>query len=175
MPVNMRTLDRVCLVIVIIVSVSCGYWVTNNLIKQKRDTDRSKGLLSRQLNDLRLAEGSVEELNAALARRNSSLQTIRKRIPESAELGKLIKRLDAMIKAREIDLLNLQPMQSVRERLCTRIPVRLLFKGRFKDVYRLIRDLEDMDRTVRMDRIAITPVEPGRTCRVDLMASVFAR
>jgi len=175
MPLSMKHLDRICLAIIIIVSVLCGYWVVGNGIKQKQDIQQNKKLLTRQLNNLQLAEASVVQLKTILKEKEAGLTILRDKIPESEELGKLIKHLDGLIRSREIDLLTLQPLPGVKEESYTRIPVRLIFKGSFINVYQLLHDFEVMDRILRMDKIAIVLIEIENLCRVDLTASVFAR
>lgn len=173
MPLSKKNLDRICITIIIIVSVLCGYWVVNNGIRQKLAIQKNKELLTRQINNLQLAEASAEQLKTILDEKNDGLKILREKIPESAKLGNLIKHLDAMIKNREIDLQTLQPLPGVKEEFYTRIPVRLIFKGSFINVYQLLHDFEVMDRILRMDNIVIAQIDIENLCRVELMASVF--
>ena len=53
--------------------------------------------------------------------------------------------------------------------------IRLIFEGPFASVYRLVNDLETMNRMVVMEKMKITKSNKAQPCRVDLTASVFER
>ena len=173
MTLSMKKLDLICLVIVVTVSVACGYFVVSSWTKQKKKIRDQNETISRKLNDLNKAETSLEYLNRVLDDTKRQLTALNEKIPASAAIGQFLKELDALMKEREIALISVQPLSGVEEKLYTRIPIRLMFKGSFDKVYHLLHDLENMGRTVVMDKMTVAKSGMAQECRVDLTASIF--
>ena len=72
-----------------------------------------------------------------------------------------------------ITMVSIQPMAVVEENMYVRNPIRLVFEGRFPDIYNLLTDIKKMNRMVIMDRMTITKQAPFKACRVDMVTSVF--
>ncbi len=175
MALGIKKLDRMCLIVVVIVSVICGSWVVSRGIKQQRQIRQENNLLSKRLNDLNLAETNLQRLKTVLDATRKELQALNERIPDSANIGEFLKQIDSLMKERRIVLIGLWPLPTVKERLYTRIPIRLTFKGSFINVYHLLHDLETMNRTLVMEKILITKSDIAQECQVDLVANVFER
>ena len=175
MAFGIKTVDRICLAVVIIVSLACGYWALSWGIKQQRLIQQENELLSRKLKDLNLAETNLQRLKTVLDSTRKELKLLNERIPDSAKIGEFLKQVDALMKERAIDLVRLKPQTIVEEKNCNRIPVRLIFKGTFINVYGLVHDLETMNRTVVMEKMKISKPYNARVCHVDLTANVFKR
>jgi Tfp pilus assembly protein PilO len=175
MTLGIKKLDRMCLIVVVIVSVICGSWVVSRGIKQQRQIRQENNLLSKRLNDLNLAETNLQRLKTVLDATRKELQALNERIPDSANIGEFLKQIDSLMKERRIVLIGLWPLPTVKERLYTRIPIRLTFKGSFINVYHLLHDLETMNRTLVMEKILITKPDIAQECQVDLVANVFER
>lgn len=175
MALGIKKLDRMCLIVVVIVSVICGSWVVSRGIKQQRQIRQENNLLSKRLNDLNLAETNLQRLKTVLDATRKELQALNERIPDSANIGEFLKQIDSLMKERRIVLIGLWPLPTVKERLYTRIPIRLTFKGSFINVYHLLHDLETMNRTLVMEKILITKPDIAQECQVDLVANVFER
>lgn len=175
MTLGIKKLDRMCLIVVVIVSVICGSWVVSRGIKQQRQIRQENNLLSKRLNDLNLAETNLQRLKTVLDATRKELQALNERIPDSANIGEFLKQIDSLMKERRIVLIGLWPLPTVKERLYTRIPIRLTFKGSFINVYHLLHDLETMNRTLVMEKILITKSDIAQECQVDLVANVFER
>ena len=173
MTLSMKQLDLICLVIVVIVSVVCGYLVTSSWTKQKKKIRQENETISRKLNDLNKAETNLEYLNRVLNDTKKELASLNEKIPESAAIGLFLKELDALMKEREIALISVQPQSGVKEKLYTRIPIRLMFNGSFGKVYHLLYDLENMGRIVVMNKMTVAKSSMAQECRVDLTASIF--
>ena len=172
---NLRKLDLICLFIVIMVSVVCGYWAVTIGIKKQKQIRQENEVLSKRLKDLDLAEANLQQLKQALDSTRRELQALNERIPETSEMGKFLRQLDYFLKARNIVLVTLQPLPSVKEKLYSKLPVRLMIKGSFLNIYRLLRDLETMNRTLVMERIVINKALKGKECQVELIANLFQR
>jgi Tfp pilus assembly protein PilO len=175
MAIRIKTVDRTCLAVIIIVSLVCGYWALSWGIKQQRLIRQENELLSRKLKDLNLAETNLQRLKAVLDSTRKELKVLNERIPDSAKIGEFLKQVDALMNEREIDLVRLNPQPVVEEKNCNRIPVQLVFKGTFINVYRLVHDLETMNRTVVMEKMKISKPNNAQVCHVDLTANVFER
>ena len=175
MMLSMKKSDRICLVIIVLVSLICGYWVTMRVVKQERRNRQENDLLSRKSTDLNLAEMSLQEFKNAWDTKRKELETLNERIPETAQIGKFLRRVDSLIKERNIVLISLNPLPTVKEMRYTRIPIRLMFKGAFADIYHLLYDFETMNRLLVMEKMIISKPDRDKLCRVDLTISVFER
>lgn len=175
MTLSMKKSDRICLVIVVIVSLICGYWAAMRVVKQERRIRQENDLLSRKSTDLNLAEMRLQELKKAWDDRRKESETLNERIPETAQIGKFLRRLDSLIKERDIVLISLKPLPTVKEIRYARIPIRLMFKGAFADIYHLLYDFETMNRVLVMEKMIISKPDRDKLCRGDLTISVFER
>lgn len=175
MHLSMKNLDRICLVVMVAVLLMCGGWVVHFSITQQKQIRQENDLLSNKVKDVNLAETNLQRLKAVLDATKEEVRFLNERIPESAELGELLKHLDFLIKERSIALISLQPEPTEEERLYTKIPIRLMFKGSFVNIFRLLHDLETMNRMMVMEEITIVKSRSNEQCQVDLTASVFER
>lgn len=172
---RMKKLDRACLVIVVIISVICGYLALRQVARQKRQILQEKDLLSEKLKDLDLTEKKLEHLREVLETARRELKVINEQIPETAEIGTFLKKIDSLMKERKEELINIEPLPTVKERHYNRIPIRLRFKGSFEDTYTILHDLETMNRLLVMENIDISKSNNDKYCQVDLVTSVFAQ
>jgi Tfp pilus assembly protein PilO len=175
MALSIKTLDRICLVIVVLVPLICGYWFVSQGVKQRRHIRQQTALLSGSLKDLALAETNLQRLDVAIAAARKELRALNASIPDSAKIGEFLKQLDAMVKKREIVLESFQPQPVVRDKLYAKIPLRLIYRGSFVNIYNLLYDLETMNRMVEVEKIGITKSKTAEECRFDLTASIFTR
>lgn len=175
MTLSIKTGNRICLVVVIIVSLVCGYWVMNRVVQQQREIRQENDLFSKRLKDLNVAESNLDGLKAGLDAARAELETLNKRIPESANIGEVLKQVDFLMRDRKIGLISMEPLSTVKEKLYTKIPIRLMFKGAFVNIYHLLHDLETMNRMLVMEKMTITRADLTQKCRVELTAHVFER
>lgn len=172
---NIKTLDRVCLVLVVTVSLVFGYVTVNWTFKQHRLLQQENELLAKRLKDLNLAETNLEHLKKVLDAARKELNFLNERIPVSAKIGEFLKNVNLLVKERNVNLISLHPQVIVEEKHCNRIPIRMMFEGPFASVYQLLYDLETMNRMVVMEKMQITKSKEDQKCLVDLTASVFER
>lgn len=175
MTLNIKNLDRLCLGIVVVICVICSGWVAQQGNRQRRQIQRENVLLSRQLQDLNLANINLQGLKSRLDRVEADLNILNQKIPQVAEMGQFLKNVDALITAFNLVMINVQPFPAVREELVTRIPIQLTFTGAFEDSYRLLWKLETMNRLLVMEKISISQSNIDEPCRVDLTADIFQR
>ena len=175
MNLDIKILDRICFVLVVIVSLVCAYWVVKQSGKQRREITQEDQIISKRVKELKSAEENFEQLNQLLKETKKELESMDKRIPMSADIGGVLKQLDALVKNRNIVLLSLQPLPMVEEKLYTKIPIRLMFEGSFGNIYNLLYDLETMNRMLVTESMTISRPNLNNSCQVDLAASVFQR
>jgi len=175
MGLSIKNLDRICLVIVIMVTIICGYLATGSTLKQRKIIRQENEMLAKKSADLNVTETNLQHLKTVLNATRTRLKTLNERIPESAKIGNFLKQIDLLIIKRKIDLIRLEPLATVEERLYTKIPVRMVLKGDFINVYRLLCDLETMNRMLIMEKIGVAKSGKKAECRVELKASVFER
>ena len=173
MNISLKQVNRICLVIVVMVSLACGYLSVSHVIQKKRQFGIEKDILSKRIKEVNLAATNLGDLKAALAETKKELNYLNERIPESGKIGLLLKQINSLMKQRKIALISLQPLTAKDEKIYFKNPIRLMFKGKFVDIYHLIHDLEKMNRIVVMERMTITRPESSDQCRVELMVNVF--
>ena len=173
--INIKTLDRICLGAVIVIFLLSGYWVVSRGMRQLRDLGQQNSLLSGSLKDLALAEANLQRLNAAIAETRQQIKKLNERIPDSAEVGEFLKQLNTLMTQRAIVMESFKPLPIVEEERFTRIPIRLISKGTFVDIYQLICDLETMSRFADVEKTVIENIDGGSECRLDLTTSIFER
>lgn len=175
MHLDIKMLDRICLIMVVVVSLASGYWVVNGGVRQLREIREQNDLLSKSIQDLALAETNLQRLNAAIDETKKQIKALDERIPDTAKIGKFLKQLDALMKERHIVLESFEPLPVVEQKRFTRIPIRLISRGSFVNIYQLISDLETMSRLVDVEDTILTSVNEGGECRFDLTTSIFER
>ena len=172
---NIKRFDQICISLVIIVSLICGYWVMNRIIKQRGQLRQENEIISKTIIELKSAEENFENLNTLLADTKTELEFLDKRIPRSVNIGQVLKEIDYLMKDRNITLLSLQPLPPVEEKLYTKIPIRVMFEGSFANIYHLLYDLETMNRMLVAEDMSISRRNLDEKCHVVLTASVYQR
>lgn len=175
MTLNLKKLDRLCLGIVVIICLICGYWVAQQGSRQRQQIQRENDQLARQLQELNLAKINYQGLRTRLDRVEADLKVLNEKIPQTAEIGLFLKNVDALMTSLNLVMINVQPFPAVREELVTRIPIQLTFSGDFRDSYRLLWKLETMNRLLVMEKINISQSNIDEPCRADLTANIFQR
>jgi Tfp pilus assembly protein PilO len=172
---NIKNLDRLCLGLLILVVCSCGFWAVTDISKKKKYLRQENELLTHRLKDLNLADTNLQRLKKGLDDAQNELRTLNEKIPETANIGVLLKKVDGIMKFRNITMINIEPLATIERKLYTRIPIRIIFKGAFADVYETVLDLETMNRILVMEKINISKTVNQQLCKVDLTACVFER
>lgn len=170
-----KKLDLSCLALIVIVSIICGYWTMSRGAKQQRLIREENDLFFKSSQDLSLADKNLERLKTALAASQRELHDLNERIPDSAKIGEFLSQLDSLIKERKIGLINLRPLPTAKEKLFTRIPIRLMIKGPFLNIFHLLLDLETMNRVLVIEKLIISKPKIAQDCSVNLTANLFER
>lgn len=172
---SIKNIDRICIVLILLIALGSGYLASNRVVKQKRLLRQENQLLSKRIKDMNLAEISLKQIRTVLDNARRELKALNERIPEKAEIGALIHQLDAKFRARKIILAGFMPLPPQKEKLYTKVPLRLTFTGTFNNIYHLLDDLETMNRLLVVEQITIKGGESGDASTVDLIANVFER
>ena len=175
MSLSLRALDRICLTIIILVAIICGYAVVSWAFKQQKLIQQENDILSKKIEDLNLAETNLQRLRSILDSTQNELKILNERIPDSTQIGAFLKQVNALMERKDVDLISMHPEAIVEEKKCNRIPVRLIFEGSFDKVYQILHELETMNRTVVMEKMQITKSIDSKHCHVDLTANIFQR
>ena len=175
MTLDIKKIDRICIAVIVTVTVVCGYHSVSHVTRQKRQIRQENDLLSTRLRDLNLADTNLQRLKSVLDAAREELESLNEQIPETAKMGEFLKKVDAVMNDRNVALINLEPLSTEEERLYTKNPVRLIFEGSFIKVHQVLHDLETMNRKVVMEKITINKAGDDQGCRVDLTASIFER
>ena len=175
MSLRLKTLDRICLTIIVFAVVICGYAVVSWGFKQQKLIRQENAILSKKIEDLNLAETNLQRLRSILDTTQNELKLLNERIPDSTQIGEFLKQVNTLMERKEVDLISIHPEAIVEEKKCNRIPVRLIFEGSFGKVYQILHELETMNRTVVMEKMQIAKSKDKKICRVDLTANIFQR
>jgi len=173
MSLSLRTLDRLCLVILILALAGAGFWGLAQASKQRKALRSEQELLAKQRQDLNVTETGLQQLQAMLRDKRAAIAALNERMPESAQMGRFLKELDGLAKRRQVLLISLQPMPPVEEKIYIRNPVNLVCKGPFINVYQLLVDFESLERLLEMETLKIARTAEERVCQVELVVNVF--
>ena len=173
--INIKRFDQIGIFLVIIVSLICGYWVMQRIIKQRWQLRQENEIISKAIIELKSAEENFESLNTLLTDTKTELDFLDKRIPRLVNIGQVLKEIDYLMKDRNILLISLQPLPPVEGKLYTKIPIRVMFEGSFANIYHLLYDLETMNRMLVAENISISRRNLDERCHAVLTASVYQR
>ena len=172
---SVKVIDRSGLAVVIITILLCGYWLVGHGLKEERLFRQAKDLLSKQLNDTKVAEMNIQQLRASTKAITIELSNLNRQIPEDAEIGTFLRQLDGLVKKRGVVLVSMQPQPTIKEKLYQKIPIRLSCKGPFVSLYYLLQDLDATDRLIIVEKMTIGKLEQQGSCLLDVTALVFVR
>ena len=80
MPISLKHLDRICLTMVLIISLGCGYVVANASIRQKREINFEKEQCTNKSNAMKLAETNLRLLNLTLEETKKQVEDLWKEL-----------------------------------------------------------------------------------------------
>lgn len=170
-----KRFNRICLVTVVLVLLASAYWAFNRVHTLRNQYRIEKDVISEKLNEVNLARTNLKDLKDVLQETSAQLAYLNERIPETGKIGELLQQFDFLMRRHNIRLIGIHPLPVVEEKMYLRNPIRLVFSGRFVDVFNLLSDIESMNRIVVMDHVTIARQEARKPCTVDLVACVYER
>jgi Tfp pilus assembly protein PilO len=175
MSLTLKTVDRLCLIAVVLTTLFLGYHVARSGLEKERLFRQEQDRLARAMEEVRHADTRIRELEVSLRQTADELERIDRRIPENAELGEFIKQLDQAVRRRGVLLISVQPQPPIKEKLYQKIPIQLSCRGAFMNLYQLLQDLETADRLTTTQRLIMGKADQQGYCRLDLTALIFMR
>jgi len=175
MQISVKTLDRIGFFLVITLSLTCGYWVIKNSLSKHRQLRQDNEIVSKSIDQLRSAEDNFKNINLLMIQTKKELEFLDKRIPKAVNIGEVLKEIDFSMKKRKVTLMSMQPMASVEEKLYTKIPIKLILKGSFINIYNLLYDFESMNRMLVAENMTISRSNLDEDCQAELTANVYQR
>lgn len=172
---KIKQLDRTFATAIVIVLLVCAYLAFSHISNKKRLFETEQSVLSSKMIEIDKAAKNLGTLQINLADIKKELSDLNERIPEAGKIGLLLKQIDALMKQHKVMLVSLEPMPASQDKIYLKNPIRLLFKGEFVNIVRLIRDLEAMNRIMIMENLIISKSESADQCEVELMTLVFER
>ena len=175
MKISVKTVDRLGLFLVISLSLICGYWAINDSLSKHKQLSQDNEIVSKSLDQLKSAEDNFKNINLLLSQTKKDLEFLDKRIPNSVNIGEVLKEIDSSMKKRKVTLISMQPMPGIEEKLYTKIPIRLMLKGSFINLYNLLYDFESMNRMLVAENMTISRSNLDEDCQAELTANVYQR
>ena len=175
MKISVKTLDRIGILLIIALSFTCGYWVIKNSVSKHKQLRQENDIVAKSLNQLRSTEDNFKNINSLMIQTKKELEFLDRRIPKSVNIGEVLKEIDSFMKKRKVTLISMQPMASVEEKLYTKIPIKLMLKGSFINIYNLLYDFETMNRMLVTENMTISRSNFAEDCQAELTANVYQR
>jgi uncharacterized protein HemX len=91
MSLSVRTLDRICLTIIVLAVIIWGYAVVSWGFKQQKLIRQENAILSKKIEDLNLAETNLQRLRSILDSTQNEIKILNERIPDSTQIGEFLK------------------------------------------------------------------------------------
>ena len=171
--VTIKQLDRLCIISIAVISIICGYLVISHRNQKMQQFSIEKEILSKRMNETSLATANLKDLQTALAETQSELINLNEKIPPAGEIGTFLKQVNTLMMQRSVNMISLQPQAAINEKHYLKIPIQLVFTGSFENIYRLMDELEHMNRIVIMDNMVIGKQDNMAQCQAQLMIHVF--
>ena len=173
MNLNMKFIDMGCIIFLVLVVAAGVFFFQQNFSRHTSQVKLEKEQLLAQKNNLNLAVAKLEQLQAQFKEKETQVLALNKRVPKAPKMGDLLSRLHALVKKRDITLIdfNHRPAQGFER--YKRIPVNIIVNGGFLNIYKLIHDVETLNRVFIVEKIMIKKQEGKNLCQATLMASVF--
>lgn len=176
MQITAKTLDIACLSVFVIVAIGGGYLVANSVASQARRTTQHIQNMEGLLWKLGEAERALATVETAVQANQDALEALRKRLPESRDMGEFLSALDEVTKRNGVVLSKVAPGETVANELCHRIAVQFHCKGAFADLHATLHGIETMERIVQIEQVSISGGgAPGAQCSMDVSCGVFSQ
>lgn len=170
---SLKNLDRLCLTLLVFVTIAGGYWLTSDRIKDQRRLAQEIELVTKRSTELNIVEENLQLLRKALNMKRERFKALHQQTPETADIGSFLKQINNLTEKNKIGLISIRPMPPLKEEQHTRIPVQLVCKGSFSGIFELLRDLEGMKPTVLIEKMAISRPNVKQACGLELTANIL--
>jgi Tfp pilus assembly protein PilO len=107
---NLKNLDRICLILVVLVTIAGGYWLFNYRLKDQKKLAQEVELVTKRSTELNIAEESLLMLRKALNMKRERYKAIHQQTHETEDIGSFLKQLNKLTEKNKIGLISIQPM-----------------------------------------------------------------
>jgi len=163
-----------CAILLLLISLVAGvFFVYQDYHTAQGEIQLEQQLLSKQKNDMDMAQVNLARLKGVLADKQSIFERLNQRIPESAQIGRLLTEIHERISRRNTTLTRFSHTPPEKDLQYQRIPLQLTLEGQFGDLYLVIHDLETLNRVFIIESVQIKRHETQEICQADITANVY--
>jgi Tfp pilus assembly protein PilO len=173
MNLNMRAVDIGCIILLVAAVVAGGFFFQHNFSRHSFQVKFEAEQLLDQKNSLKFAVAKLGQLESQFKEQANRVLELNKRIPKAPRMGDFLSQLHARVEQRNITLIDFNHKPAQRVEQYRRIPVQIIVKGGFLNIYGLIHDLETLNRVFIFEKIMIKRQEEKKICQATLLGSVF--
>ncbi|MEX0777601.1 MAG: type 4a pilus biogenesis protein PilO [Phycisphaeraceae bacterium] len=129
----------------------------------------------RQIAGDRARAASLDELDQEIAQLKAALNNSPGQVPQTGELANLLRRVSNLMHAQDLKEQQVVTQSVTQGQDFSIIPLSLEFKGTFTQVARFVREVETMERLIRVTRLEVRGVnkEPGGPVSVGVDLCTF--
>jgi Tfp pilus assembly protein PilO len=173
MNLNMRAVDIGCIILLVAAVVVGGFFIQHNFFRHSSQVKLAAEQLLDQKNSLKFAMAKLEQDQSQFKEQANRVLELNKRIPKAPRMGDFLSQLHARVEQRNITLIDFNHKPAQKFDRYKRIPVQIIVNGDFLNIYRLIHDLETLNRVFIFENIIIKNQEEKKICQATLLGSVF--
>ena len=144
MNLNMRAVDIGCIIVLLLVVAFGAVGLQQNFFHYSSQVKFEKQELLDQKNRLKFAVAKLKQNQSQFKEQEKRILELNKRIPKAPRMGDLLSRLHARVEQRNITLIDFNHKPAQKFDRYKRIPVQIIVKGGFLNIYGLIHDLETL-------------------------------
>jgi Tfp pilus assembly protein PilO len=169
----MRAVDIACIIVLFLAVGAGGVFIQQNFSQNSSYIKLEKEQLLIQKNNMNIAIAKLEQHKSQFKEKEGRVLDLNKRVPKTPMMGELLSRLHALVKKRDITLIDFNHKPAQKFESYKIIPVQISVAGDFLNIYRLIHDLETLNRVFIFEKVMIKRDEEKNLCQAMLLASVF--
>nr|WP_320015234.1 type 4a pilus biogenesis protein PilO [uncultured Desulfobacter sp.] len=173
MILTIKHIDGCAILLLLVSLVAGGFFIYQDYHTAQREIQQEQQLLNKQKNDMDMAQVDLARLKGVLTDKQSTFERLNQRIPESAQIGRLLTEIHERISQRNTTLTTFSHTPPEKGLQYQRIPLQLTLEGQFVDLYLMIHDLETLNRVFVIESVEIKRHETQETCRADIKANVY--
>ena len=173
MTLNMRLVDTACILLLIVAMTMGGWFMHKKVVQSFTRITLEKEQLAAEKNRLDTVSTTFRHLDSNLKKADTQFQELNNKVPNIPKIGDFLTAVHDRIKGRKLTLVDFNHTPPQNYKIYKFIPVRLIVKGDFINIYGLIHDLETLTRVFVFEKIVIQRDEAKNQCQAVLMAKVF--
>jgi Tfp pilus assembly protein PilO len=173
MNLKMGAVDMGCVIFLIAAVSVGGLLIQGNFSNYYSQIQLEKDRSTTLKNKLKLAVSTLTQFQSRHKITETALKELNKKVPDTPNIGEFLRKLHASVKEKKVTLIDFNHTPSQGFDSYKRIPVKIIVQGDFLNIYRVIHDLETMERVFIFEQVVIQRKEEEKFCRATLLANVF--